>query len=94
MVGVPVLVPARLIALPVLASHLAPVLALALVAVQLPPVARLFNTLTNDILCRISAQYSKYSYMYLMRETLLIFAGFGTVLGKAFHLWTNKYLGR
>ena len=25
-----------------------------------------------------------------MRETLLIFAGFGTVLGKAFHLWTKS----
>ena len=24
-----------------------------------------------------------------MRETLLIFAGLGTVLGKAFHLWTE-----
>ena len=25
-----------------------------------------------------------------MRETLLIFAGFGTVLGKAFHLWRKS----
>jgi len=56
------LVFARLLAILPLADNLASVLAVAFVAINLPPVAR------------------------LMSVTLLIFAGLGTVLGKAFHL--------
>ena len=29
-----------------------------------------------------------------MGETLLVFAGFGTVLWKALHLWTKKIFGK
>ena len=72
------LVFARLLAILPLADNLASVLAAAFVAINFPPVARLPNTIIDV--------HEDFPISNLMSVTLLIFAGLGTVLGKAFHL--------
>ena len=87
MVSVSVVVLAGLVALLVLADDLPAILALAFVAVHFPTVTRLFNILhLNPLFQKEMITYCYSRAIYLMSETLLIFAGFGTVLGKAFHL--------